>query len=56
MTKTPDLQGGSLTRTLSRLGLRAAPERSDAAKTFVTTLEALERKAGRPHQSKKKGK
>jgi hypothetical protein len=46
MTKTPDHTGGSLTQSLIRLGLRAAPERANAAKIFVTTLEKLERKAG----------
>ena len=55
MTKTPDTPGGSLTRTLSRLGLRAAPERQDAAEIFISTLENLERKARRSPQVKKKG-
>lgn len=50
MIKPPDTTGGLFTQSLIRLGLRASPERMDAAKTFITTLETLERKADRPQK------
>jgi hypothetical protein len=56
MTHTPERPGGLLTQSLIRLGLRASPERANAAKTFVTTLETLERKAGHAQPSHKKGR